>query len=238
MATRKIVVALLLALLLAACQQITLPETELPDDGPPIAVTQASAISFIQKTTAAGQSAAESGSSTITLTQEEVTSFLGIGSQLAEQVQGLQNLENIESLEQLEGIEGLEGFEEIQRLSQERENLSELPDLRLPDLSLRLALKEPQVYFRDNGQVIIRGFGEVRGRRQPIRAVMAPRAAEGELVLDFVEGNIGPVEMPASLFTLLGRGVASVILAGQEYAEISEITVGNGTITISGRRNR
>lgn len=228
---RRLVATLIIVVcFVAGCQRVSLPQTELPDDGPPIVVSEAAAIRFVEKVTAAGRAAADSGSLTLSITQEEITSFLAIGTRLAERVQDIQTLEN---LEQLEGVEGVEGFEEFRRLAGEREGL---PDLQLPDLSLRLALREPQIFFKDNGQIVIRGFGEVRGRRQPLRIVTAPRAGGGELVLDFVEGTLGPLPVPEAVFDVVGQGLARVILAGQDYGEITEIQVGGGVLTINARR--
>jgi hypothetical protein len=113
-----------------------------------------------------------------------------------------------------------------------------LPDVQLPDLSLRLGIEEPQVYFKANGHIVIRGFGELRGRRQPVRVVVAPRAADGELVLDFVEGTLGPVPVPEALFDRIGEVLAEAILTGQSYLQVAEVTavsVGDGTLTVSGR---
>ena len=71
-----------------------------------------------------------------------------------------------------------------------------------------------------------------------MRLVIAPSASNGELVLDFVDGQIGRVRMPEFIFDLIGKGLAEVLLAGQAYAEITQIQVGSGTLTISGRYNR
>jgi hypothetical protein len=70
--------------------------------------------------------------------------------------------------------------------------------------------------------------------------VVAPKVEGGELVFDFVEGSLGPVALPEALFDLIGRGLASAILVGQQVAEITQIEVGEGTLTISGwyRRER
>jgi hypothetical protein len=55
------------------------------------------------------------------------------------------------------------------------------------------------------------------------------------LLLDFVEGNLGPVPVPESLVAQIGKGLARAILAGQECVEITAIRVGDGTLTIAGR---
>jgi hypothetical protein len=236
-------------LLLASCQRPAFLDAELPDDGPQIQPTQEAALRFVEKVTAAGQAGVQSGQTSLTITQDEVTSFLNITTQMAqvlEQTQGITNLQDLSQLEDLD-LEGLDlgelggqvlNDESLQRwrdLARQREGLGRL---RLPDLRFRLAIKEPQVYFRDNGQIIVRGYGQVRKVRQPLRLVVAPRAREGELVLDFVEGNLGPVPLPEQLFDVVGQGLSKVILAGQEWAEITEITVREGTLTIRGRYSK
>jgi hypothetical protein len=65
--------------------------------------------------------------------------------------------------------------------------------------------------------------------------VVAPQVSDGELVLDFVEGNLGPVPLPESLIDLVGRGLLQVILLGQDVAEITQIDVAAGVLTLAGR---
>jgi hypothetical protein len=81
-------------------------------------------------------------------------------------------------------------------------------------------------------------YGQVRNVRQPLRVVVAPRARQGEMVLDFVEGNLGPVDLPEGVFDVVGKGLAKVILAGQNWAEINEITVAQSTLTLRGRYSK
>ena len=249
---------LIAALLLAACRPAFL-DAKLPDDGPEIQPTQADALRFVEKVTAAGQSGAQNAQTSLTVTEGEVTSFLSVTAQMAEVLQQVDGVENLQDLSQLENLD-LDGID-LDGLDLEQLNLDQLGDenldnaalrrwrdlarqreglgnLRLPDLSLRLAIKEPQVYFKDNGQIIVRGYGQVRSVRQPLRLVVAPRAREGEMVLDFVEGNLGPVELPEKLFDVIGKGLSRVILAGQNWAEIDEITVAEDTLTLRGRYSK
>ena len=252
------------ALLLAACQRPAFLEGDLPDDGPQIEPTQEAALRFVEKVVDAGQAGALNGQSAITVTQAEVTSFLSIASQVAQMAQQLERIESVEDLEQLQGIEGLDlaalGMEDLdlegidlERLQGERDDgqalrptalklwqaLSRrdegLGGLSLSDLRLSLAVREPQVYFKDNGHVVVRGYVQARNVRQPVRVVVAPHARRGELALDFVEVKLGPLPLPESLFDAIGKGLSSVILAGQDYAEIQEIVVGEGTLTVRGR---
>jgi hypothetical protein len=221
--------------LLIACQLPRFGQKELPNDGPPVATSQAAARQFVTKITEAGQSGAKTGQITLTLTQEEVTSFIQIGAEMAEQLQQAKNLENLEDLAEVQDLEGLEGIEDLEQWQELARRREGLPSIRLPDLSLRLGIQEPEVRFSADGQIIVRGYGQLRNIRQPLRVVVAPRAEDGELVLDFVEGNLGPVPLPEPLFDLIGEGLTRVILLGQEWAEITQIDVSAGVLTVSGR---
>lgn len=239
---RILVLLILLGLLTCLCAAVgavglralaATSEAELPDDGPQIVISAEAAFRLVEKVTAAGQGAVETGQLTLTVTEEEVTSFLNIGSELTGSLRGLENLELTElgDLEELEGLQGLEQWQELLRM---REGQG-LPNIPLSDLRPRLGIKEPQVYFKGSGHIVVRGYAGLLRWRWPVRVVVAPRASQGEMVLDFVEGTLGSVDMPEVIFDLIGKGLARAILAGQEYAEINEIRVGAGTLTISGR---
>lgn len=219
--------------------------TDLPDECPEIAVSQDAAVSFLTKVLTAGEGATQTRSVRVTVTQQELTSFVAIGSLLAEQMQELQNLQNLQNLspeqaQQLQELENLQGMERLQALQEFNEQRQESGNtgptgLPIPDTSLHVALEEPQICFRDDGRVAVEGYGAIRGRRQPLRLILAPRASQGELVLDFVEGDLGPVPMPEPVFDTIGSGLSKAILAGRDYAEIDEISVQQGSITIGGR---
>ncbi len=228
----NVLLAGLALLLLVGCGRLQLPEATLPDDGPAPVISQEAALRFLEKSLNAGESVVNDGYFTLTITQDEATSFLNIGNQLADQLAVLP----AEGLDQMEELPAMEGMENLERWRELLERREALPNVRLPDLRLRLRVQEPQVYFQGNGQVIVRGYAEALGQRQPLRVVVAPHAAEGELRFDFVEGNLGPVAVPTPLFELLGDGLAQVLLAGQDYAEISEITVEEGVLRARARR--
>jgi len=222
-------------LLLSACRLPGLGKADLPDDGPPIATSPDAARQFLSKMTDASRTGVQTGRFTLTVTQGEVTSFVQVGADLAEQLQQAGNLENLEDLAQLqdlEGLESIEGLDQWQALVRQRKGL---PKIRLPDLSLRLGIREPEVRFLANGQIVVRGYGQVRTLRQPLRVVIAPQVSDGELVLDFVEGNLGPVPLPESLIDLVGKGLLQVILLGQDVAEVTQIDVTENMLTLSGR---
>ncbi len=223
-----LLVALAIVLVLTGCQTPEFLQAELPSDGPPIPVSQAAAARFVEKVTAAGEGAVATKRLDLTVTQEEVTSFLGIGSQIAEQMEEM-NVSGLQGLQQLEGspeFQSIEGLPQWLELLQGREALS--------DLSLRLGIREPQVYFTGSEQIIVRGYAEVLGQRQPLRLVLAPRASDGEVEMDFVEGKLGPVSVPEALIDKLGLGLAKLLVAGEEFVEVSEIRVDSGILTVRG----
>jgi hypothetical protein len=225
--------AILVALLLSGCQRPGFLEAELPDDGPPIATSAAAAGLFVEKVTAAAESAADSKRLDLTVTQEEVTSFLSIGSDLVERARAL-DVQSLDDLERLQGAPELQQVEGLQEWLDLLQGSEELRNLRLSDLSLWLGIREPQVYFKGDGRLVVRGYLSVLGQREPLRLVMAPRASEGELVLDFVEGTLGPLPVPELLIDQIGIGLSRLIVAGREYVEITQIRVGDGTLTLSG----
>jgi hypothetical protein len=228
-----LVAAIIAALLLGSCAASGgLLEAKLPDDGLPPATSAASAGRFVQKLTTAGEGAANTGRFTLTITDQEVTSFLNVSSILRQQAGSLP----IEDLGQIQDIPELEGID----LGQWQELLGQqdrLPSLGANGLRLRLVIEKPGVYFLEDGRMIVRGNARFLVVSLPVRVVAAPRASRGELVLDFVEGQLGPVPMPEILFDYLGKGLARALLAGREYAEITEIRVTDGVLTVSGRWN-
>jgi hypothetical protein len=236
---------LVAALLLVSCSRPAFLDAKLPDEGPEIVPTQADARRFVEKVAAAGQSGAQNSQVSLTLTEAEVTSFLSVSSQMAQVMQQVPNVDSLQDLTQLEDAQidalDLEGLDDgaldhdaLRRWRDLARRLEGLGDLRFPDLSLRLAIQEPEVHFKDNGQIVVRGYGQVRNVRQPLRLVVAPHARQGELVLDFVEGNLGPVSLPEGLFDVIGQGLARVILAGQRWASIDEISVNETALTLRG----
>jgi hypothetical protein len=216
------------ALILAACRP-----SGLPDDGAAPTVSQEAAVRLMRKAIVAAQTGATTGQSTLTITDDEATSFLSLGPQLSEQMQSIRNATSIQDLKQIEGFGDLESAADLEQWQQLLQKPDGIPNLALPNL--RLTIQEPQVYFKGNGHVVVRGYGELSDQRQPIRAVIAPRTDDGELVLDFVEGQLGSVPLPEPLFDLIGKGLAQVLLMGQDYVRIQDIRVDEDELTVTGR---
>ncbi|MFC2030858.1 hypothetical protein ACFLWA_09045 [Chloroflexota bacterium] len=204
-------------------------------DGPTVAISPKAALRLVEKVTAAGQKAVETGELNLTVTDKEVTSFLNILTMVSGQLGELQNLGDVEGLQELAG--GAEAAELQQLLSiiQQGEGAT---GLDASNLTLRLTIKEPEVRFTAEGRIEVGGYVAVLFWRWPVSAVVAPRASEGEIVLDFVEGDLGPISMPEVVFDLVGKGLAQGILAGQDYGEVTKINVSEGKLTIRGRYNK
>jgi hypothetical protein len=227
-------VALGLMLALSACAPLAaqIVAAPLPDDGPPPAVSRAAALSLIQKTLTAGRRTTSDRALTLVLTDAEVTSFLNLRADLTRELEGI-------------GLDQLGRVDELQGLVSEEIDLDAWRSLLTPESegraralpSLRLGLREVNVLFRDNGQIIARGEVGFLMWRRPVRLVVAPYAADGEISFEFVEGQVGTRRVPQLLFDLLGRGMTSALLLGQSfgYAEITQIQVTAGTLTLSGR---
>ncbi|MFP3854348.1 MAG: hypothetical protein ACLFWD_08665 [Anaerolineales bacterium] len=235
-----LLVALTLAMLSVACSMPFSGPAELPDDGPPVAVSKESAASFVSKVLQSSQQAAQTQSVRFTVTDEEVTSALSFAADIAAFSQGSQ------------AFEGLEGFDpgalDGQDLPPEVERLRDLGDLLGQFsgegggtgsglLDLRLRLEEPQVYFLASGDMILRGYGRFSRWRFPMRVVVAPSIQADQIELDFVEGQLGAVPLPAFIFDPLGGLFGQALLAGQDYAEITELTVTEGALTFAGQVN-
>lgn len=243
-------VSLLAVLALAGCAGSGgLLEAELPDDGPVPTTSAAAAGRLLQRIVVAGEGAADTGRFTLTITDEEATSLLSLGSVILREVddlpledfQQIQDLAQGQDIPELEGIDlegiDLEGIDlgQLQELLTQRERL---PFLGGDRLGLRLTIEDPGVYFLANGQMIVRGNARFLVVQLPFRVVGAPHASQGEMMLNFVEGQLGPLAMPEFVFDYLGHGAARGLLAGREYAEISEIRVNDGVLTVSGRWQR
>lgn len=202
----------------------------LPDDGPLPPRSAEAAMRLLNKAATAGEAAAQTGRLELVVTEEEVNSLLGAPALLGD-------ASSVLSAEQLDAF--------LQRAELEGQDVAQLRDwLNLQDrvsgengsrFRPRPRIEEPVVYFRGSGQLIVRGEASWLVFRLPVRAVAAPRVAEGKLAFDFVEGQVGGVPMPELVFDLLGRGLSEAVMLGQAYAQITEISVGAGTLAVRGQ---
>jgi hypothetical protein len=227
-------VTVCVALVLGACTPAE-GTTVLPDDGPSPVVSRESAFNLIQKTVTAGQSATSERALALVLTDAEVTSFLNLRTDLMREFEGM-------------GFDQLGQIDELQDLVPGQVDLDALRALLTQENNgggrglprLRLGFHDARVHFRGEGQIVTRGDLAFLWWRQPARLVIAPYASAGEISFEFVEGQVGRTRVPQVLFDLLGRGLTSALVLGQSfgYAEITQIQVSAGTLTLSGRLNR
>jgi hypothetical protein len=237
------VAGLVLATLwLSACQGGGSTEAVLPDDGPPIQFSQAASGSFLRKLLAAGEEAAADGQVELNLSQAEATSFLSFSAQLTQGV-SVQDLDP-EMRGALQGIYGVEDLGDLVNSPQPGEPaivgrlrglLTSQADGGTPlNLSsLRPRLLEPQVYFKGDGRVIIRGYGGLLGWRIPARLVFSPQV-DGGLRLDFQEGQLGRIPLPVGILNWAGRMLSRTIPDDLNLASVTDVRVTEGQIFLAG----
>jgi hypothetical protein len=196
--------------------------------GEPVPATRDAAQQFVARAATAVQRAAASRRLRITISEEEATSALSLGLLFPELMQAMDSLPP-EALQEANDIEELR---EILRRRQAAARDSITWRERVAGiLDPRLRTGDVQVRFTASGQVVVAGYVQAWRFRQPGLVVFAPRAQRGELELDFVKGRLGRMPAPAWGFDMLGRLMASLILLGDDYAEISNITVTDGRLT-------
>ncbi|HSJ58641.1 MAG TPA: hypothetical protein VLC95_15770 [Anaerolineae bacterium] len=223
---RLIALFVLATLAIAGCR---VPSSNLPDDGPSIVTSDEASRHFVDKIAAASEAAAQSGELSVTVTQEEASSFLQVAADLAAEMQ-LTEAQNLRDLD-LEQVRQAEGLPQWLRDMADEEAL---PDVRLPGIELNISIEDPVVYFRD-GQLILRGTAEALEQRQPLRLVFRPTVLNGELMLDYVEGQFGPLPVPELLIAQAREEIESLLLDSREYVEITGVEVAEGTLTLTGR---
>lgn len=219
----------LLGLAMAACGGRAPEQVEVELE--PVPVSTEAAQRFFSKALNAGQQALQDQSVHLVLTDEEVTSALALATRfVAFSPTGVSiDRETLPAGQQLpDESQFPEGLREVLPFEESDGLLGGLTD------SLRLKILDPQVRFTAEGLIDIRAVGQVGDSERPIHLVLAPTASNGELELDFVEGNLGGLPMPELIFDPIGNLLARMILAGQEFIRVDEITVVRGTLTLSG----
>ncbi|MGD8866443.1 MAG: hypothetical protein PVI01_02420 [Gemmatimonadales bacterium] len=196
--------------------------------GEPVPATKVAARRFLEHTGAALQSASGGGRFRMTVSEAEATSALSLGLAIPELTRAMQTVP-------AEDVQGIEDISELRRMLREREAQERQPRTFRQRLAAlldpHLRTGDVQVRFTGSGQIVVAGYVQAWRWQQPALVVFAPHARSGELELDFVKGRLGRLPAPAWAFDQLGRLVASLILLGGDYAEISELTVDEGRLT-------
>lgn len=190
--------------------------------------------SFVEKVVATGQEGADGDEVTLTVTQEEVSSFLDLASRVARQA-AAQGADSLSDLERMDPDTLPEGTEDLPELLAALRAQGDVPDVQLPDLEFWSRVSEPRVYFKENGQIAVVGLVDLLGSQQRVRVVAVPRPEGDRVFLTFVEGSIGSVRVPAWLAERVMANVDALLLMGQDYAEISQVVVSQGEMSVTGR---
>ena len=227
----------------------------LPDDGEPIPVSADDALALAEHIADAvgdvpGQNRVE-----LLVTDREVTSFLAIVSVLRD---GLEEAGGTGSLEQLPDLENqisdLPAL--LEDLANRREDVETDEPLSLDKwrelidsedglgqvftrgLDLSISIKEPEVRFREDGSIVVRGYGRWLLFNVPARIVVQPEIVGDQVQFEVVEGQFGRLPVPGFLSNLASIIIERALLAGHEFASVEVIEVGDGTMRFTGSINR
>lgn len=204
--------------------------------GDPVPASREDAARVLTRGVEAWRSAPGAGALRFTLTESEATSALGIGLMMPELMRAAGRIPQ-EELEQLGDLATLQA-RIWQEADAQRAELAErfgLSERLLLKLDPRIRTGAMQVRFRGSGEVVVAGYVQAWSFRLPGVFVVAPLARDGTLELDFVSGRLGRLPLPEVAFDWMGSMLVRGILLGRDYAEVSEITVGEGTLTFAGR---
>jgi hypothetical protein len=199
--------------------------------GPPVPASRAAAKRFMERTAAAVQGAPAGRTLRIEVTEVEATSALSLGLMMPELMRAMETMPP----EEARGIDDLGVLRERLRAPDaaggERLGIGR----RIAGiLDPRIRTGDVQVRFTSGGEIVVAGYLQAWRWQQPALVVFAPRAAKGEVELDFVKGRLGRIPAPEWAFDQMGRLVASLLVRGSDYAEIRELTVEDRRMTFVG----
>ena len=228
--------ALFAAALAATCTAAMDRSAVMAEYGEPTPVSTAAAADVFSRGATALQELPDSGLLRVTLTEEEATSALGLGLMLPELVRAMETVSPDE-------IGGTASLDEIRRRLRTRVLASDATSVAPTTLAgrlaalldPRLAVEEAQVRFSDSGNVVLAGSIRAWRWRQPALAVVMPTVEEGRLRLDFARVQLGRILAPTWLFDRLARVVPPERILGARYTELTQLEVGDGTLTLEGR---
>ncbi len=234
--TKKVAVflfgVLIVALSVTTCSWGVDPASMTAEYGDPVPATKDAANRLVTRAGDAIRGAPSSRRLRITVTEEEATSALSLGMLFPEVMRVMETI----PADELEGIETVEGMRERLRQQEEIDLRNRTFGQRIVGFfDPRLKTGDTQVRFTADGEIVVGGYVQAWRWKQPALIVVAPRATSGKLELDFVRGQLGRLPAPEWAFDKLGDLLSSLILLGQDYAEISELSVTEGRMTFVGR---
>ena len=103
-----------------------------------------------------------------------------------------------------------------------------------------LPFREPQVRFRPDGRLAVRGFTQIAGRETEVQALVKVRAEQGKLDLEIENAQAGSVPVPASVAQEIAERAALAAglsgLKGNALPEgIESVAVEEGRLVITRR---
>lgn len=218
-------IILVTSLLLSGCATEGVRGEAFPNS-PTVKVSQGAALQLVNKLIASLKTAASGGRFTITVTQEEVTSALALGTHLNAVTQRMSTL----TPEQAQKVNDLDG---LLALSDNDDPLAD--GFQLSDLKPTINLKSPQIRFLADGNIELTGFFRLWLWYFPLNIVFAPRADNGNMELDFVSGKVGSIPVPEGVVDWLGEQLVRALGLVDDYVSLDTIKVTDGRMTLSGR---
>lgn len=205
--------------------------------GDPVPVSTEAVEQVFQRGADALQTLPDSRRLSVTVTDREATSALGLGLLVPDLLYAMRSIPP----EQLQGSASLEDLRRrVQQhvwgeATEDPTRQRSLVERIAVILDPRLGLEDAQVRFSESGQVIVAGSIRAWRWRQPALVVVAPGVEDGRLLLDFEHARLGRLPAPSWLFDQAGRLFASALLMGRDYAEITRLDVEAGRMTFEGR---
>jgi len=219
----SVVVALVL-LVMVALLAVTLG-SGLPDDGEAIEVTPAAALSFVAKSSAAAERLNDGKTADVWVTEEEVTSFFVLWSVLSRDP----SLTQHPGWAITAGGESAAAAEFWDSLSTSATGYSSV----LSQISGVLpGIRDPEVRFSADGDIVARGTARVGFLSVPTRAVVVPTASNGRMELGFRTGDVGRMPVPGPLFRLFGAALSRALSLGLDDARVTHVSVQQGRLHV------
>jgi hypothetical protein len=226
--------ALIVVLSVATCSYGVDSSTLTAPWGDPVRASRESAAHVLTRGAEVLQRAPESGGVRLTITETEATSALSLGLMMSDLMQVAGRIPQ-EELQQAADLDALRERIWAEADSQRRELAERAGFLErvLVRLDPRIRTGDVQVRFEPTGEVVMAGYVQAWRFRLPGLFVVAPSAGGGELNLDFVSGRLGRLPLPEFLFDWFGGMLARGVLLGQDLAQVSEISVSDGSLTFA-----
>ncbi len=207
--------------------------------GTPIDATSGDAARVLTRGIEILRRSSETGVVRISITEAEATSALSIGLLVGDitQVVGRIPAHEIQAVSDLDALRELI-WSEAERQRAELAQRSGWWARALSTLDPKIRTGDVQVRFERTGEIVAAGYVQAWRFRLPGLLVAAPAASEGTMTLDFVSGRLGRMPLPEPVFDWLGRAIAGGVLLGDEYVQVTEISVADGSMTLSARLAR